>query len=276
MSYILDALRKADSERERGAIPGIHAQPVPPVSDGGAQAARWPALRWASAGLITLMLALLAWLLLERDPQRDLPQAALPATPIAAPAPMPPAVAAAPAPALPPTANAGPMVTPSGTGATALGTVAAPAPAPAPTTAPTPTRTARIAAPGTARTPGSAQAPKPQPAATRQVAKKATPDAPAKPSSRRSGPKEEPTEAEPSPSGPVYLLKDLPEGIRRELPNLPIGGSIYSKSATDRLVIIHGQLFHEGDTLAPGLVLEQIRLKSAVLSYKGYRYEVSF
>ena len=32
MSYILDALRRADAERERGAVPGLHAQPVPPVS----------------------------------------------------------------------------------------------------------------------------------------------------------------------------------------------------------------------------------------------------
>ena len=28
MSYILDALRKADAERERGNVPGIHAQPT--------------------------------------------------------------------------------------------------------------------------------------------------------------------------------------------------------------------------------------------------------
>lgn len=32
MSLILDALRKADAERERGAVPGLHAQPVPPLS----------------------------------------------------------------------------------------------------------------------------------------------------------------------------------------------------------------------------------------------------
>ncbi len=30
MSYILDALKRADSERERGIVPGLHAQPVPP------------------------------------------------------------------------------------------------------------------------------------------------------------------------------------------------------------------------------------------------------
>ena len=34
MSYILDALRRADNERERerGAVPGLHAQPVAQIS----------------------------------------------------------------------------------------------------------------------------------------------------------------------------------------------------------------------------------------------------
>ena len=27
MSYILDALKRAESERSRGAVPGVHAQP---------------------------------------------------------------------------------------------------------------------------------------------------------------------------------------------------------------------------------------------------------
>jgi general secretion pathway protein B len=40
--------------------------------------------------------------------------------------------------------------------------------------------------------------------------------------------------------------------------------------------MINGQVFHEGDRLAPGLVLERIRPKSAVLAYKGWRYEVAF
>ena len=28
MSYILDALQRADAERERGTVPGLHAQPL--------------------------------------------------------------------------------------------------------------------------------------------------------------------------------------------------------------------------------------------------------
>jgi general secretion pathway protein B len=42
------------------------------------------------------------------------------------------------------------------------------------------------------------------------------------------------------------------------------------------MLIVNGQVFHEGDTLAPGLSLEQINLKSAVLKLKGYRYGISY
>ncbi len=40
--------------------------------------------------------------------------------------------------------------------------------------------------------------------------------------------------------------------------------------------MINGQVFHEGDRLGAGLVLERIKQKSAVLAYKGWRYEVVF
>ena len=51
---------------------------------------------------------------------------------------------------------------------------------------------------------------------------------------------------------------------------------MYSKNAADRMLIVGGQILHEGDTIAPELKLEQIRLKSAVFRYKSYRYEVSY
>jgi general secretion pathway protein B len=64
--------------------------------------------------------------------------------------------------------------------------------------------------------------------------------------------------------------------LRHELPTLAFGGASFSKDPASRMVIFNGRVFHEGDTLAPQLVLEQIKLKSAMLSYKGYRYELPF
>ncbi len=49
MSYILDALRKADAERERGADPGIHAQQAPLADEITQQAEHLPAAHVALA-----------------------------------------------------------------------------------------------------------------------------------------------------------------------------------------------------------------------------------
>jgi len=106
MSYILEALRRAENERDRGQVPGLNAQSAtvsPPTS-----AVRPPAARWLSLGLGggVLLAALLAWWLWPRGkpPQPVVAGAAtLPATTIASP-PMPeptsaPAAVPLPAPA---------------------------------------------------------------------------------------------------------------------------------------------------------------------------------
>ena len=51
---------------------------------------------------------------------------------------------------------------------------------------------------------------------------------------------------------------------------------MYSEHAASRMLIINGQVFHERDKLAPNLTLVQIRLKTAVLDFRGYRYSVSY
>ena len=61
MSYILDALKRAESERERGVVPGLHSQSVPlrrPAAD--ARAVAKP-LMFAAAAVGLAILAVLAW-----------------------------------------------------------------------------------------------------------------------------------------------------------------------------------------------------------------------
>jgi general secretion pathway protein B len=103
MSYILDALKKADTERERRAVPGLHAQ-----ADGGfGVSERRGALPWAwlALGAIVLLAAVLAWLGFGRGEPAPAPAATptpLPMTqavPTPTPQPMPAPVAAAPPPA---------------------------------------------------------------------------------------------------------------------------------------------------------------------------------
>jgi general secretion pathway protein B len=76
--------------------------------------------------------------------------------------------------------------------------------------------------------------------------------------------------------GRVYALRDLPEEIRRTLPNVAVSGSTYSTDRASRMLMINGQIFHEGDVVSNGLVLQQIKPRGAVFSFKGFRYETNF
>jgi general secretion pathway protein B len=97
LSLILDALRRADSERdrERGAVPGLHAQQLPAFTPAARR--RTGAPRWLWLAIVAgtgLSAALAAWVIVGSDPQ---PAASVPAArPSAAPASTATAAAAAP------------------------------------------------------------------------------------------------------------------------------------------------------------------------------------
>ena len=99
MSYILDALRKADAERERGAVPDLHAQLLPPGSlPDEAEGAASPAWRWWGLGAGLIVLAGLGWLFLGGDAAP--PPGGLPPPPVETATPtqaLPPVPASAPA-----------------------------------------------------------------------------------------------------------------------------------------------------------------------------------
>jgi len=246
MSYILDALRRADAERERGAVPSLQSQQHTIVEDDAASA-RPRSLVWAVVALALALLAVLAWSFLGGGaPPPRAPIEGSITTPV--PAPLP---ALQPAPALPTAAAPDVPTSPAVPSHSATAT-----PAPTPHRAPT----AVAAAPPSARSVAEPHRAAPAPAARRSPATTAaTPGAAA-------------AAAEPR----VHAQSELPEEIRRDLPKIVVNGSSYSGDAASRMVMINGQVFHEGDRLAPDLVLERIRLKSAVLAFKGWRYEVLF
>lgn len=158
MSYILDALRRAeaDRERERGAVPGLHSPVLPGDATPAAPAGRrW--LPWAGAG--TLLLAGLAGGWWWADSNREAPPA---------PAPLPPTATAAPALTAPLTAPA-PAPAPAQTTTSAPTVVAAtvaspPASAASPYLPPVPPP-ATVAAPAPAPTPAVTRPPAPAPEA---------------------------------------------------------------------------------------------------------------
>jgi general secretion pathway protein B len=236
MSYILDALRRADSERERGAVPGIHAQPVPASAahDDDPRSVIKPWM-WGVAAAAMVLLGWYEWRDLQHNSAPALPPEAAPTA--AMPGPAAPAPVTVPAPVpdpRPPVIAAQPMPLPA----------AVPTARP-PVIQPMPTATARVA-------------PAAPPATTRAMSPPA-----AQPAASSAGSR-------------VYAVNELPDTIQRELPRLSVGGSIYSDNAASRFLIINGQIFHENDKISSDLVLEQIKLKAAVLRFKGYRYGISY
>jgi general secretion pathway protein B len=110
VSLILDALRRADSERERerGVVPGLHAQQVQAVSTEAPPSTR--ALPWLSIAIVAAagLLAAAAWFIAGREAPRPTAAPAVAQLPAASPAPSAAAsIAPAPAPAVAsPRANA--------------------------------------------------------------------------------------------------------------------------------------------------------------------------
>lgn len=202
MSYILEALKKAQAERQLGNAPTIHA---PSIHAAPPRVALVKKTGTLALGASVVVLAIVGWLAWS---QRTPAPAVIPATamapvaaPVAPPAPAP-VIAAAPAPV-----------------------VAAPAPRPRKVEAPV----AVVKAPATAALEDT-----------------------------------------------VRYAKDLPPELQQQLPRVAFGGYMYSDNAADRLVLVDKTLRHEGEEIAPGLMLEKLLPKGAVLNYRGTRYRVGF
>jgi general secretion pathway protein B len=295
MSYILDALRKAEAERQRGAVPDLNAQmPLPAAAESEFPAPRPARLAWLVAGGLLVGALAAAWWLYGRPSE---PTPASPTrmaqAPAAAPVPAPSATAA-PAPTAPVVAVAplaAPPVTPPVTPPLAEAGGAAPANA-VPAAGGAATR-APHAGPASGPQPASATAARreaPQPkAATRARSTTAAAgsdvggaDMAAGRPPRRTDAGAQASTAAPAPSGqpatpaPVRVpsLAELPGDLRQQVPALAIGGSVYSPQASARMIVVNGQVFQEGNALTPELTLEQIRPKSAVFTIRGQRFEV--
>lgn len=227
MSYILDALKRADADRDRqrAAVPDLHAQsdayPFREPAEAGAP--RW----WlGGAALALLASAGVAWWMFGVGD---------------APAPVPSPVARS---ASPPAANPA-TEAPAAQPSAAPRAAAVPPPAAAPTPPPAAALPAAVPSPPPPRT-----APSPRPPQATQ------PVPPAAPPER------------------VPLYAALPPALRSQMPALGVNGSVYSRTRASRIVILNGQVFREGDRPTDGLVVEEIRLKSSVLSFRGTRFEL--
>ena len=203
MSYILEALKKAQAERQLGNAPTIHAPQASTPAPAAAAASRKPLFVGLGAGALVVVAGVLVLGRPAPAPQTVAQRA---------PAPEPLVVSAPPAP---------PPVTVR---------ERAPAPTPAP----------------------SRPAPAPVPAAAPAPVAKAAPE------------------------DSLPFLQQLPDAQQRDIPRVTFGGYMYSANAADRLLIVDKALRHEGEEVAPGLLLEKLLPRAAVMNFRGIRYRVAY
>jgi general secretion pathway protein B len=243
MSYILDALKKADSERERGTVPGLNSSQANHATfiHYGRDQKPWWLLALVLAVLLVLVLALWAWRQSVPSPLAALANPrAEPESPVAvspvAPTPIQaktPDTARAPVP--PPVVSiANPLQPAASTVAHVQAKVAPAAASPA------------------------------QPASTLAAV---PPEAAGKPAPM-------PTTTIRSTTGGIPLLSELPDTLRHQIPALNISGAIYSDAPPEWTLIINDQVMGKGSQVAPDVRLEEISASSAVFNFKGQRFRV--
>ncbi len=235
MSYILDALRKSDQQRRRGAAPTLL------VGQATAVAPKRPA--FLAYGMLVAALVgagvVIGWLRPWQPEQAAPPGGELAAArPLGStarqPLPAPSELAPQPKPELQvqdakPPAQASPVLAPA-----------------------KPQRPARDK-PKSDGTPLEADAAMPGKA-----------EAPAQPGSSAA--------ADAAGAQTVTSMAELPLSVQQELPAMTISVHAYSGNPGNRLVGINNRILREGEYVVPGVKLEQITPDGMILSYKGYSF----
>jgi general secretion pathway protein B len=235
MSFILDALKKSESDRQRQTGPALYEVRVAPPRAG------LPLWAVAIAALLAVNLGIVLWMLL-RSNARD--AAALQTAPVAtAAAAAPAAVAAAP-----------PVAT------------STPAPAPAPVAAPT-TAPAMTAPPAAVPAPTLSQAPAGQAALSAPEPQNPQDFAPAQESSSPGSSHVRRTSA-----AGVPLYQDAAATPGTQIPQLHLDFHMYSPQPQDRFVMINMHKLREGESLPEGVHVNSITPEGAVLSYNGQTF----
>lgn len=268
MSYILDALRRSDQQRQRSAAPTLLAVQETAV------APKRPA--YLAYGLLAATLVgagvVIGWLR-PWEPEQAAPAKAEPvsATPVESTARQPATARSEMA--------AQPKAEPE------LQNSMQPAQAPAPTEiVPKPqpklqsaARSAQIAPAASAMAPKSKPKTKPEQSARAKPETDRPPRAAdmAAPGTTAPLVPERPVDsaaADATDLPAVISITDLPASVRQELPAMKISVHAYSSNPGARMVGVDYKILREGDYLVPGLKLEQITPDGMIFHYKGYRF----
>jgi len=254
MSYILDALKKAERERRRVQVPTLSTlHPTDPV----ARRHVWP---WAVAGALLVnagLLVVLFWIPLMPPRPRTEPGARPETT-------APVAVPDWPVPQTKQPAGAEPRPVEK----TILKVPKASEEA-APPRQKTPV----------ARMPAERQSPPERPAEARvTVAPEAAPaevTSPALRASQPARPGPAPPSAEvrlPVQAAPTQPSRESPAGLRDAFAGMRLDALVYSEVAAERMVFINGGKYLQGQVVDGKYVVEGITPDGAILTYQGQRF----
>lgn len=239
MSYILDALKRADHERERGAVPGLYARQV--ISPSRPNGNTIGAQLWAGLALTLLVLGLVAaGLYLLR------------------PSPEPAQLAAL------------------RLGANQMAPVVGPVKPPAPTAVEPASETITPSSqdkhqPGLFH-PASPHGFKP---VVMPAAPQVTPAVVPAPRNGASAPNPSPppvSAAQMLPGTP--LLSELPEELRRQIPALTVTGVVFSDAPGQRLLLVNNQVMTQGSPITAELTLIEVGAKSSIFSFRNTRFRL--
>ena len=232
MSFILDALKKSESDRQRQSGPALFEVKVTPPKP------RFPVWALALAALLVINIAFGAWVLLHRAP------AAPPAVVQAAP------VASAPSMQTPPPAP--------------------PATAPASQLPPAPASAAPASAPASAARVASAQASEPVLSDAGSKAPAASPDDYAL--AAAAGKAEDDGHVTRGTESGLKSYADAQSDPNLHLPALRIDLHVYAAKPAERFVLVNMHRLHEGDTMPEGVHIDSITPEGVVVTYQGVKY----
>jgi general secretion pathway protein B len=305
MSYILDALRKAEVERDRQrqSVPGIHAagnqQPIYLAYERNLNVAKWLGIATAAAlAAGTSYFAVNHWMgasktnggsvATESSPPSPpaagtgtqagaLPTSNTLNTPMAPNSPVPleaPAVVERPPVVHLSTAAVSSVATRPAIVSQATSTT----PLPKESSAVAPTKPANVNAP--------MAAPSPKLTGTAPVQTKDFPPAPPAPptppnvaTGKSAGtaaaalPAQKPTNSK-MVSTAIPLLNELPDHIRKQMPALSVAGAVLSESTKEWALLVNDQVLTPGSLVAPDLHLEEVSANSAVFNYRGQKFRL--
>lgn len=235
MSFILDALKKSEGERQRQAGPALFEMRQAAPRRG------WPL--WALAlGVLLLANAIVLVWFLSRPSAPVPPAAAAPVTTTAPAAPSAAAVVAAPPSGAP--VSTAPILPPAGGSRSAslpLEDEALPPPPPSYLSDNRPN-------------PADYEAALPRNSAGAQSVQ---------------AQRDAQFEANDTPS-----LAELPASVSGQLPPLRLDFHMYSQEPSRRFVQINGRQMREGDSLPEGVRLERITTTGVVMSFRGTRFDL--